>query len=74
MSSLNIFVAILEGKEVVEDIVGFGNIKRLFSKEKLQRRLQCPPQEWPLLRLRAECMAQKIMSSNTSHITDQNVR
>ena len=74
MSSPNILVVLLEDKEVVAEIVRYGHIKILFSDEKLQRRLQCPPQEWPLLRFRMKCMLQKIMSSNTSHITDQTVR
>ena len=74
VSSPNILAASLEDKEVVAKIVAYGAIHRRMGKEELKRRLQCPPQEWPLLWPRVECMAQKIMSSNTSHITDQTVR
>ena len=71
--SLNILVMLLEDKEVVEEIADYGYV-HMGVKERLQCRLQCSPQEWPSLGLRAEYMVQKIMSSNTSHITDQTVR
>ena len=71
--SPNILVMLLEDKKVVAEIADYGYIYR-GVEERLQRRLQCPPQEWPLSMLRLECMLQKIKASNTSHITDQAVR
>ena len=58
MSSLNILVVLLEDEKVVKDIVVYGGI----SGESTEKRF------------RMKCMLQKIMSSNTIHITDQTVR
>ena len=72
--SLHILVTVLEDKEDVEEMKRVGYVYFESSEKKLRRRLQCPPQEWPLLGRRVESMEQKIMSSNTSDITDEAVK
>ena len=73
VSSSSILDTLLEDKEVLVNSVKFSLIEGE-RRERLQRDLKCPPQEWPLLRFRMECIAHKIMSSNTSHIADEAVR
>ena len=70
--TINILEMILEDKEYYFSIAHGGLMN--FESEKLRRRLQCPQQEWPLLRFRVENIAQKILSSNIIDISDETVK